>query len=66
MGKAGLPSHFHIHCLRHTYTTFLLTASNFNYRFVQQQLGHSSIKTTQVYAGIIESEGKNAIENLYR
>ena len=66
MSKAGLPAHFHIHCLRHTYTTFLLTASNFNYRFVQQQLGHSSIKTTQVYAGIIESEGKMAIEKLYQ
>ena len=66
MKKAGLPAHFHIHCLRHTYTTFLLSASNFNYRFVQQQLGHSSIKTTQVYAGIIESEGKKAVENLYR
>ncbi len=66
MKKAGLPAHFHIHCLRHTYTTFLLSASNFNYRFVQQQLGHASIKTTQVYAGIIESEGKKAVENLYR
>lgn len=65
MKNAGLPAHFHIHCLRHTYTTFLLTASKFNYRFVQQQLGHSSINTTQVYAGIIESEGKNAVENLY-
>jgi integrase/recombinase XerC len=65
MSKAELPAHFHIHCLRHTYTTFLLTASNFNYRFVQQQLGHSSIMTTQVYAGIIESEGKKAVENLY-
>ena len=66
MGRAELPAHFHIHCLRHTYTTFLLTASNFNYRFVQQQLGHSSIKTTQIYAGIVESEGKNAIEKLYQ
>jgi len=65
MGRAGLPAHFHIHCLRHTYTTFLLSASNFNYRFVQQQLVHSSINTTQVYAGIIEPEGKNAVENLY-
>ena len=65
ISKAGLPAHFHIHCLRHTYTTFLLTASNFNYRFVQKQLGHSSIKTTQVYAGVLESEGKKAVEKLY-
>jgi site-specific recombinase XerD len=64
--KAQLPSHYYIHCLRHTYTTFLLKASKYNYRFAQQQLGHSSIRTTQVYAGVIESEGKKALENLYR
>jgi site-specific recombinase XerD len=64
--KAGLPEHYYIHCLRHTYTTFLLKASNYNYRFVQQQLGHSSIKTTQVYAGVIESEGRKAVEKIYK
>lgn len=64
--KANLPSTYSIHCLRHTYTTFLLKASNNNYRFVQQQLGHASIKTTQVYAGVLESEGKKAIEELYK
>jgi site-specific recombinase XerD len=63
--KAGLSLYYYIHCLRHTYTTFLLKASNYNYRFVQQQLGHSSIKTTQVYAGIVDSEGRKAVENLY-
>ena len=64
--KAGLPDYYYIHCLRHTYTTFLLKASNHNYRFAQQQLGHASIKTTQVYAGIINSEGKRAVEKLYK
>jgi len=64
--KAGLSEHYYIHCLRHTYTTFLLKASNYNYRFVQQQLGHSSIKTTQVYASVIESEGRKAVEKLYK
>lgn len=64
--KAGLPSHYHIHCLRHTYTTFLLKASQYNYRFVQRQLGHASIRTTQSYAGVLESEGKRALEKLYR
>lgn len=28
--ETGLPQHYHIHCLRHTYTTFLLKASNYN------------------------------------
>jgi len=64
--KASLPEHYYIHCLRHTYTTFLLKASNYNYRFVQQQLGHASIRTTQVYASVIESEGRKAVEKLYK
>lgn len=64
--EAGLSEHYYIHCLRHTYTTFLLKASSYNYRFAQQQLGHASIKTTQVYAGVIESEGRKAVEKLYK
>jgi len=64
--RAGISSHYHIHCLRHTYTTFLLKASHHNYRFAQQQLGHASIKTTQVYAGIIETERREALELLYK
>ena len=64
--SAGLPSHYHIHCLRHTYTTFLLKASNYNYEFARKQLGHASIRTTQVYAGVLESEGKRALEALYQ
>ena len=62
--RAGLPTHYHIHCLRHTYTTFLLTASNNNYRFAQKQLGHSSLRTTQVYAGVVEQQGRKALEKL--
>jgi len=64
--KVGLPKHYHIHCLRHTYATFLLIASNHNYRFVQEQLGHASLMTTQVYAGVVESEGRKAVERIYK
>ena len=63
--KANLPLHYHIHCLRHTYATFLLVASKYNYKFVQDQLGHASISTTQIYASVTESEGRKAIEKLY-
>jgi len=65
MEEAGLPAHYSIHCLRHTYSTFLLEASDHNYRFVQKQLGHSSIRTTQVYAGILEAAGRRAIDEMY-
>lgn len=64
--KSGLSEHYYIHCLRHTYTTFLLKASNYNYRFVQQQLGHASIRTTQTYAAVLDSEGRKAVERLYK
>lgn len=64
--NAGLSECYHIHCLRHTYATFLLVASNYNYKFVQDQLGHASITTTQVYAGVVESEGRRAVEKMYR
>lgn len=63
--NAELPRRYYIHCLRHTYATFLLEASNHNYRFVQKQLGHASIKTTSVYAGIVESTGRKAVEKLF-
>ncbi|MEZ5359660.1 MAG: tyrosine-type recombinase/integrase [Candidatus Zixiibacteriota bacterium] len=65
IAMAGISSHYSIHCLRHTYATFLLKASNNNYRFVQNQLGHASIRTTQVYAGVLETEGRKAIEKIY-
>jgi len=43
-----------IHCLRHTYATFLLYSTG-KLQFVQKQLGHSKITTTQTYAGILAS-----------
>lgn len=64
--KAGLESHYSIHCLRHTYGSFLYKSSNHNLRLVQEQLGHSSIRTTQVYASLMNEEIKKAVENLYR
>ena len=63
---AEIALYYSFHCLRHTYATFLLMASNHDYRFVQKQLGHASINTTQIYAGVLESEGRKAIEKLYR
>jgi site-specific recombinase XerD len=63
---SGISHHYSIHSLRHTYSTSLLKASNYNYRFVQSQLGHSSIRTTQIYASVVESDGRMAIEKLYQ
>jgi integrase/recombinase XerD len=63
--RAGLPSHYSIHCLRHTYACELYRASGYNLRLVQKQLGHSHIGTTQVYADVIEPDMQRALQRLY-
>lgn len=63
--QAELPEHYSIHCLRHTFATFLLKASG-NLKLVQKQLGHSSIKTTEVYISLIENDTDHSLENMYR
>lgn len=63
--RAGLPSHYSIHCLRHTYACELYRASGYNLRLVQKQLGHANIGTTQVYADVVEPDMKRALANLY-
>jgi len=63
---AGLESHYSIHSLRHTYGSHLYKASGHNLRLVQEQLGHSSIRTTQIYASLMDEEVKKALEELYQ
>lgn len=63
--RAGLPDHYSIHCLRHTYACELYRASSYNLRLVQKQLGHAHIGTTQVYADIMEPDMQRALQRLY-
>ena len=46
--KAGIPS-FSFHDIRRTYASFLLDHDGVSEKFVQEQLGHSDIRTTQQY-----------------
>lgn len=64
--RAGLPDHYSIHCLRHTYACELYRAGGYNLRLVQKQLGHAHIGTTQVYADVMEPDMQRALERLYR
>jgi len=41
-------------------------ASKHNLRLVQQQLGHASIKTTEIYANLMATDVKEGIENIYK
>ena len=65
IAKAGIDSRYSIHATRHTYACNLYKASNYNLRLVQKQLGHSSIKTTQVYADVFDEDMEKALERLY-
>jgi len=62
--KAGLPSRYSIHALRHTYATNIYKSSGYNLRLVQQQLGHSSITTTSVYSAVLNPDLDQAVKKL--
>ena len=48
---SGLPSYYSFHSMRHSYGTYLYEKT-MDLRFVQKQLRHSKISTTQIYADI--------------
>lgn len=62
--KAGISEKYSIHCLRHTYATFLLKSGR-DLKLVKEQLGHSSIKITEVYISLIRDDVMKALEGIY-
>ncbi len=63
MLRAGVTKHITFHCGRHTYATLMLTQGVDLYT-VSKLLGHKEIKTTQIYARVIDEKKKDAVNKL--
>lgn len=61
--KANISKKAFYHLSRHTFATLNLTSGNEIYT-VSKLLGHKSLKTTEIYAKIIDEKKKQAVDNL--
>jgi len=63
MKEAGIKKHITFHCARHTFATLCLTYDIDLYT-VSKLLGHKDIKTTQIYAKLIDKKKDEAVDKL--
>jgi integrase len=65
VAEAGIKKHITFHVARHTHALLLLS-KNVSLYTVSKILGHSDIKTTQIYAHILDQNVREAIGSLGR
>ena len=61
IGASGITRHITFHCFRHTYATLQLSQGTDIYT-VSKLLGHKNLKTTQIYAKVMD-QAKRAAAN---
>lgn len=63
MLRAGITKHITFHCGRHSFAVRMLT-NDIDIYTVSKLLGHSELKTTQIYSDIVERKRKEAMTTL--
>ena len=63
IGAAGITKNITFHCFRHTYATLQLFNGTDIYT-VSKMLGHKDLKTTQVYAKIVDEAKRKAANSI--
>ncbi|WP_289739744.1 site-specific integrase [uncultured Alistipes sp.] len=61
--KAGITKHITFHCARHTFAVLQLSLGTEIYT-VSKLLGHRELKTTQVYAQIMDAKKREAVNRI--
>ena len=61
MKAAGITKNITFHCSRHTFATLQLE-NDTNIYAVMSMLGHTNVKTTQIYAHIVDKSKRNAAD----
>ena len=63
IGLAGITKDITFHCFRHTFATLQLSKGTDIYT-VSKMLGHRELKTTQIYAKIIDQTKREAADKI--
>lgn len=63
IGSAGITKDITFHCFRHTFATLQLLSGTDIYT-VSKMLGHKDLKTTQVYAKVVDAAKQKAANNI--
>lgn len=63
VAEAGITKHITYHCFRHSYATLQLAGGTDIYT-VSKMLGHTNVRTTQVYAKVVDAKKEEATKTI--